>query len=56
MSSSYEIPEDEELIHPLLLNATIPSIILKDADGNDFDVNKAIADKATIVLFFLGGW
>ncbi|MBO9592609.1 MAG: AhpC/TSA family protein [Niabella sp.] len=48
-----ELPED---ISPLLIGEPIPPIILPDKEGNLLDLNKAIAAKPTVLIFYRGGW
>jgi hypothetical protein len=50
------IPEDPQAIRPLLVNATIPQLTLTDTAGQPFDVNAAVRQRPTILLFFRGGW
>lgn len=46
-------PED---ISPLLIGENVPKAILKDRNGKNFDLNKAIAMQPTILVFYRGGW
>jgi hypothetical protein len=50
------IPEDAQNIRPLLVNATIPQLTLPDTTGQPFDVNAAVRERPTILLFYRGGW
>lgn len=52
----YNIPQNPEDISPLLIGESIPTVVLKDAEGNDFDLNRAIANKPSILIFYRGGW
>lgn len=54
--TGYTIPQQPEDISPLLNGESIPAVILKDASGKAFDLNKAVADKPTILIFYRGGW
>jgi peroxiredoxin len=49
-------PTKAEDISPLLVGEKIPALTLKDVDGKDIDLNKAIAEKPTILVFYRGGW
>ncbi len=51
-----QIPEDPQAIRPLPVNATIPPVILVDTNGQRFDVNAAVRERPTILLFYRGGW
>ncbi|MCD2422495.1 AhpC/TSA family protein [Niabella pedocola] len=48
-----ELPED---ISPLLIGEPIPPTILPDKEGNLLDLNKAVAEKPTVLIFYRGGW
>lgn len=52
----YEIPQRAEDISPLLYGEKIPTVILSDVSGQGFDLNKAVANKPTILIFYRGGW
>lgn len=54
--SSYVIPQKPEDISPLLNGENIPLVTLLDASGSSFDLNKAVAEKPTILIFYRGGW
>jgi cytochrome oxidase Cu insertion factor (SCO1/SenC/PrrC family) len=43
-------------ICPILIGSTIPAITLQDLDGQSVDLNKTIADKPTVLIYFRGGW
>lgn len=53
---STNIPAQPQDISPLLIGENIPVIKLPDAMGKDFDLNSAIAQKPTILIFYRGGW
>lgn len=46
-------PED---VSPLLCGEKIPPTVLIDTKGNSFDLNKAVASRPTILVFYRGGW
>lgn len=50
------IPAKPEDISPLLIGEKIPAIQTPDANGNNFDLNAAIAKQPTILIFYRGGW
>jgi peroxiredoxin len=50
------IPENSQAIRPLLVNATIPQLTLIDTEGRSFNVNAAVHEQPTILLFYRGGW
>lgn len=49
--------EDESVINPLPVGASMPadSKVLA-MDGTPFDLNAAVADKPTVLIFYRGGW
>ena len=51
-----QVPEKPEDISPLLIGETIPDINLPDASGKNFDLNKAVSEAPTILIFYRGGW
>ncbi|RYY23414.1 MAG: peroxiredoxin family protein [Chitinophagaceae bacterium] len=53
---SYVIPQKPEDISPLLIGEKIPVVSLPDAAGNNYDLNKAVSEKPTILIFYRGGW
>lgn len=50
------VPDTAAEIRPLLTNAKIPPVKLPSATGESFDVNAAVREHRTILLFFRGGW
>ncbi|MET3114177.1 peroxiredoxin [Pedobacter sp. CG_S7] len=46
-------PED---ISPLLVGESIPILNLSSSSGKNFDLNKSVAEKPTILVFYRGGW
>ncbi len=54
--AEYVVPETPEYIQPLLIGDTIPTATLRDMDGNDFDLNAAIAQQPTVLFFYRGHW
>ena len=53
---AYMIPQKAEDISPLLYGEKIPAAVLTDAAGEQFDLNKAVAEKPTVLVFYRGGW
>lgn len=53
---SYSIPQQPEDISPLLNGESVPMVMLKDVSGKAFDLNKAVTNKPTILIFYRGGW
>lgn len=46
-------PED---ISPLLSGEKLPMAVLLDFSGKSFNLNKAISEKNTVLVFYRGGW
>ncbi|MBK1897330.1 peroxiredoxin-like family protein [Chryseobacterium paridis] len=53
---SYTIPQKPEDISPLLIGEKIPTVNILDATGKSFNLNKAVAEKPTVLIFYRGGW
>ena len=49
-------PDKAEEVRPLLMGAAVPEISLRTAEGEAFDLNAAIAEKPTVLIFYRGGW
>lgn len=43
-------------ICPILVGNKVPQIILEDLDGNLFELEQAISNKPTVLIYFRGGW
>jgi hypothetical protein len=54
--SDMKIPNRAEDICPVLIGQSLPKIVLRALDNTSFDLNAASAEKATILIFFRGGW
>lgn len=54
--TTYNIPQRPEDISPLLNGEKIPVATLLDANGKIYDLNKAVSEKPTILIFYRGGW
>lgn len=52
----YMIPQKPEDISPLLNGKKIPVATLPDAYGKPVDLNKKIAEKPSVLVFYRGGW
>ena len=51
-----KIPDRAEDICPVLIGQSLPKVVLRTLDNTSFDLNAASAEKATILIFFRGGW
>ncbi|WP_313263618.1 peroxiredoxin-like family protein [Sphingobacterium sp.] len=50
------IPQKAEDISPLLTGEKIPMAMLANQNGKMLDLNKLVAEKPTILIFYRGGW
>lgn len=50
------LPQKPEDISPLLYGEKIPVAVLPDASGKMFDLNRAVGEKPTVLVFYRGGW
>ena len=53
---SKKVAASAEEVCPLLVGQKIPIVQLKTHDGADFDLNAAVAQKPTVLIFYRGGW
>jgi len=51
-----EIPTLAKDVHPILPGMVLPPISLITEDGSAFDLNDAVRQQNTVLLFFRGGW
>ena len=51
-----ELAASAQDVRPLLIGAEVPQLLLRAADGSEFDLNGAIAKQPTILIFYRGGW
>ena len=49
------IPASAKDVHPLVIGDSIPKLVLDTADGEAFDLNRAIEEKPSILIFSRGG-
>ncbi|MFC1601821.1 peroxiredoxin-like family protein [Candidatus Sumerlaeota bacterium] len=51
-----DVPNDAAKVRPILVGQPLPKIVLRTADNAPFELNAAIAEKPTVLIFFRGGW
>lgn len=51
-----DITDDPNKVCPIKVGQSIPSLTLQDIHGKPFDLNKAVAKQATILIFYRGSW
>ena len=52
----YTVANSPREICPILIGETVPELILTDVNGSPFNLNAAIEQKPTILIFYRGGW
>lgn len=55
-SHAEEIPTKPEEIRPIMVGQSLPPITLTGADNKPFNLNKAIKQQPTLLVFYRGGW
>jgi peroxiredoxin len=53
---SSTVPTSAQEIRPLPIGAAIPEVMLKTAEGTDFNLKTAVLRKPTVLIFYRGGW
>ena len=53
---AHQLPTSAEDICPILVGAMVPKLTLTTVEGSLFDLNAAIAEKPTVLIFYRGGW
>jgi len=54
--AAQELATDAKDVCPIKVGEMVPPLSAKDIDGRDFDLNKSIAQKPTILIFYRGSW
>lgn len=47
---------DAAQVKPLAVGDSVPPLRLKNAEGKEFDLNAALAERPTTLVFYRGGW
>jgi cytochrome oxidase Cu insertion factor (SCO1/SenC/PrrC family) len=55
-ADSTKVANAPDQICPILIGSSLPAITVQDLEGKSFDLNKAIAKKPTVLIYFRGGW
>jgi hypothetical protein len=55
-TKSREVPKSPQDVCPLLTGTVIPELVLTSADGNRFDLMKAVKEQPAVLVFYRGGW
>lgn len=51
-----DIADSPEHVRPLLIGTPAPELHLKTDQGEDFDLDKALSEKPTILILYRGSW
>ncbi len=51
-----QLPTAASDVHPILIGATVPKLALTTVNGSPFDLNAAITEKPTVLIFYRGWW
>lgn len=54
--SQNTLPNSPNEICPILIGESVPKLELTKIDGSSFNLNAAIEQKPTILIFYRGGW
>jgi peroxiredoxin len=55
-TSGGSVPADAQFVEPLTVGESLPPITLLDQAGQAFDLNAAVAQGPSILVFYRGGW
>lgn len=55
-SASTTSPSSAGDIRPLLIGVSVPQLVLQTPDGKAFDLNQAVKEHPTVLIFYRGGW
>ncbi len=55
-TSSNPVPDSAQEVQPLQIGSVLPAITLRTMSNAPFDLNKAISEKPTLLIYYRGGW
>ena len=55
-TNSNPVPDSAQEVRPLQIGSMLPAITLRTMSDAPFDLNKAISEKPTLLIYFRGGW
>lgn len=53
---SQEVPNSPADVNPILVNSTIPDVMVKTIESEDVTLRSVVAEKPTMLIFYRGGW
>ncbi len=56
IASATGVPDSAEKVHPLLVGAKIPNVVVRDIKGKNLHLGDLVGTKPAIIIFYRGGW
>jgi peroxiredoxin len=56
MTTSSEVPAFPQDVCPIFTGTAIPNVTLHTVAGEAFDLNNAIRQQPSVLVFYRGGW
>jgi len=56
MTISPTVAPSPQDVCPVLTGTTMPAVALRTADGEHFDLNNAVSQQPSVLVFYRGGW
>ncbi|MEQ9265289.1 MAG: peroxiredoxin-like family protein [Balneolaceae bacterium] len=53
---SQDVPDSPADVNPILVNSTIPDVMVKTIDSEEVKLRSVVAEKPTMLIFYRGGW
>jgi peroxiredoxin len=56
MTVDATVADSPAKVCPLLVGVAIPQVTLQTVDGEPFDLNRAVNERPSVLVFYRGGW
>lgn len=56
MTVSAAVADSPAKVCPLLVGVAIPQVTLETVDGDPFDLNRAVSQQPSVLVFYRGAW
>jgi peroxiredoxin len=56
MTVDATVADSPAKVCPLLVGVAIPQVTLQTVDGEPFDLNRAVSERPSVLVFYRGGW
>jgi hypothetical protein len=56
MTDAAAVVDSPAKVCPLLVGVAIPQVTLQTVDGKPFDLNRAVSERPSALVFYRGGW